>query len=107
MDERQYSEEAAREILKRAVDMQVREKDFTEAQLREMAQELGVSEAALAEAKKSWLTKREQREELQSLEEERREFNAHRRREFYNHLVAYVIVNTFLFLLNVVTSFGD
>ncbi len=102
--ETQYSEEAARQILKRAVDLQVQERDFTDAQLLEMAEELGISEAVLVRARQSWLDERETTEEQQATQAERRAFVAEQNAEFQTHLGVYVLVNTFLFFLNAVTS---
>lgn len=104
--ERQYSEEAARDILKRAVDMQVQERDFTETQLREMAEELGISETVLARAQQSWLAERETTEVRSATIAEQRAFEAEQRSDLQTHIGVFVLVNTFLFLLNLLTGPG-
>jgi hypothetical protein len=100
MEQERYSEEAAREILKRAVELQGRETDFSRDQLISMADELGISRDSLVVAEQNWLREHEQDAELQA-------FEAQRRQGFRSHLAIYALVNGFLFLLNLVTSPGQ
>jgi hypothetical protein len=90
-----YEEEDVQEILTRALRVQESEEGGREA-LIAAAAELGVSEESLVKAEKEWF---QQKAELA----ERREFEALRKRDFFGHLAAYGIVNTALFLMNLVT----
>ncbi|MGH2542074.1 MAG: 2TM domain-containing protein [Ardenticatenaceae bacterium] len=101
-----YSEETAREILKRAVDLQVQERDFTREHLQEMAEELGIPPDALARAEASWLAEHEVDEEQRTLEADRLAFEAYRTQGFRTHFAIYTCVITFLFLINLITR-GD
>lgn len=105
--DKRYSEEDAREILKRASSLQTQTSDFTESQLQEMAEELGISEAALVQAKQSWLAEQEKSVEQRVFEEDRAAYDRHRRREFMSHLTVFIIVNTFLFLINLFSTGFD
>jgi hypothetical protein len=82
-------------ILGRALAQQ-HHHEFSEAQLMEMAQELGIDPATLDRAKRAWFTEHQETEL-------RRSFDQKQRREFKSHLVTYVIVNTFLVGLNIAT----
>ncbi len=68
--------------------------EFSEAQLLEMAQELGIDPEALEQAKLDWFDDRQAAELRQS-------FDQKQRQEFKSHLITYVIVNTFLVGLNI------
>ncbi len=92
-----YSEEAARQILKQAVDLQVNETEFSHDQLMAMADELGLSKESVLAAEQKWLAGREGIEERQA-------FERHRRQAFRTHLAVYVMVNLFLFLINLMTG---
>jgi hypothetical protein len=100
MEQERYSEEAAREILKRAVELQGRETDFSREQLISMADELGIPRDSLVAAEQKWLREHEEDAELQA-------FEAHRRQAFRSHLAIYTLVNSFLFILNLITSPGQ
>ncbi len=99
-----YSEEAAREILKQAMELQTKEKDFTRSQLEEMAQELGIAPTALAEAEQFWLANRETVEEQKTLAAEKEAFERDRQLGFKVHFTIYLLVNLFLMVLNLTTS---
>ncbi len=58
-----YSEEEAREILKRAVTLEGQQTGFTREQLEELAEELDISRDALERAEQAW--RAEQEEPLQ------------------------------------------
>ncbi len=107
MSEERYSEEAAREILKRAVDLQGLDRDFSRQQLLEMADELGISPDALAKAEQGWMAEQGTLEERRAEEAERRTFERERRRGYYSHLATYLIINTFLFFINLISSPGE
>ncbi|MBA3531152.1 MAG: 2TM domain-containing protein [Ardenticatenales bacterium] len=91
-----YSEEEARQILDRAMGLQVQGREFSREHLEQMARDLGISTDQLQNAEQNWLAERETSTDRQA-------FIAQRRREFRTHLVTYVIVNVFLFVLNIVT----
>jgi hypothetical protein len=101
-----YSEETAKEILKRAIDLQGdhSEADFSREQLLDMARDLGISEASLAKAEQNWLAEQTVSEEERMTVEERAAFERHRTQEFRTHLATYLIVNTFLFIIYLVTG---
>ncbi|HZH99050.1 MAG TPA: 2TM domain-containing protein [Fimbriimonadaceae bacterium] len=91
-----YEEEDVQEILSRALRVQSSAEDGDRQALIAAAAELGVSEEALAQAEKEWF---QQKAELS----ERREFDALRKRDFLGHVTIYAIVNTALFLINLIT----
>lgn len=91
-----FRKEDVQQILQRAMAHQ-QEGEFSEQQLKEMASELGISPSALQTAQQEW---QQQREQLK----QRQVFDTHRRRKFKAHLIPYIAVNTFLILLNLVTS---
>jgi hypothetical protein len=70
--------------------------EFSEGQLAEMAQELGITPETLDQAKLDWVTERRDIEL-------RRSFDQKQRQEFRGHLITYVIVNIFLIGLNIAT----
>lgn len=67
--------------------------------LQATANELGIPPQALAEAEKEYLSNKR-------VERERREFDEERRREFWTHLTAYIIVNLALVGINIATGSG-
>lgn len=91
-----YTSDDVQQILQRAL---ARKQDgqFSQDQLVEMASELGISPDVLQQAELEWQSKRDQ-------EHERKSFNAFRRRAFKAHLIPYLAVNTFLILINLVTT---
>ena|SRR5579872_2403794 len=107
MMNRQYNEEEANEILRRSISRQAEQGDFasetaeprrmttgiSSEQLIKMAAELGVTPEAVQAAEQEWRL-------THAREQERREFIAHRKQEWTEHLVTYAIVNAFLLLLN-------
>jgi hypothetical protein len=82
-------------ILERALARQ-HQNEFSEAQLLEMAQEMGIAPETLDQAKLDWVDERQDAELRQS-------FDQKQRQEFKSHLITYAIVNTFLVGLNIVT----
>jgi len=57
------------------------------------ANELGLSPEQVQEAERQYLVERQEKAEL-------KEFTVRQRREFFSHLSAYLVVNTFLVILN-------
>jgi hypothetical protein len=91
-----FQKEDVQQILQRAMAHQ-QEGEFSEQQLQEMASELGISHKALQVAQQEW---QQEREALK----QRQVFDTYRKRKFLAHLIPYLAVNTFLILLNLVTS---
>jgi hypothetical protein len=91
-----YSSEDVQQILQRALARR-QQGDFSQAQLAEMAAELGVSPQELQQAQQEWLAQRDEVHQYRTA-------LTRRRRGFKAHLIPYIAVNTFLVLLNLVTS---
>ena len=91
-----YRSEDVQQILQRAMAHK-QEGEFSREQLLEMASELGISPDILQAAEQEWLAQREGVRERQA-------FNTYQRRAFRAHLIPYLAVNTFLILLNLLTS---
>lgn len=70
--------------------------EFSEAQLAEMSQELGIDSAVLDQAKLDWSINRQDADLRQS-------FDQKQRQEFQSQLITYIIVNLFLVGLNIAT----
>lgn len=100
---KQYSEEAAREILRRAMEEETTEKDFSHEQLQAMADELGISSESLARAEQTWLAEERSVPER----EDQVAFLRHRQRAFKSHVAMFAIINSFLCLLNLATGFDS
>jgi hypothetical protein len=96
---RSYSQEDIQQILNLAIAQQAHAGEFSHEQLLEIATELGISAAGLQVAEQEWLN---QQGELQK----RQAFNAHRWHNLQKRFSKYLIVNTFLVLLNLVTGFS-
>jgi hypothetical protein len=95
MSQRFYSEEEAESILLAA--SAAPQDGISRDSLLKTAAELGISLEALEEAERAVQTKRQE-------QDVRQEFERHVRREFFDHLVAYMVVNTFLVLMDLWTS---
>ncbi len=94
-----YSSDDVQKILQLAMSRK-QEEFFSDEQLSEMATELGISPELLKSAEQEWLTQAKERKEQQT----RREI---KRRGFRAHLISFVAVNTFLVLLNLITTPRD
>lgn len=95
MAERFYDEEEAEAILRLAAGRA--SGGMSWERLLSMAAELGIPPDAVEEAEKAIAVQR-QDHNLRS------EYDRHVRHEFASHLISYIIVNTFLVVLNLVTS---
>ncbi|MCC5629639.1 2TM domain-containing protein [Nostoc sphaeroides CHAB 2801] len=91
-----YDSEDVQKILQIALARK-QEGGFSREQLIEMASDLGISSDILEATENKWLAQEEE-------ERLRRTFNTFRRRAFKAHLVSFVAVNSFLILLNLITS---
>jgi hypothetical protein len=94
-----YSQEDVQQILQRAIARQPRLGEFTRSQLQEMAAELGISPQELDLAEQEWKA-------WQELNSQHREFQRYRRRQFYQLLGRYGIVNSFLLGLDRLSGGG-
>lgn len=90
---RLYPSEEAQAILQIAITRQAEGGELTRLQLLEIAAELGISEATLAEAEQTWQA---QRIELA----DRNAFAQFRRQRFQHHTIRFGVVNVFLIALN-------
>ena len=100
MRENEYTPEEVQAILKRAVELDDHRERFSRDELFAMARELGLSEEAVLAAEQDVRPTGKAAELAQA----RQEFIAERRQEFKQHLVAYVCVNAFLFVINLLTA---
>lgn len=91
-----YSSEDVQQILQRAI-AKSQDESFSQQQLQEMAVEAGVAPETLKAAEQEWLAQRETSRKQQ-------ESMLRRRRAFTAHLIPYLAVNTFLIVLNLVTT---
>ena len=90
---RSYHQEDIQQILHIAIARQAHEGEFSREQLLEIAAELNISPECLEVAEQEWLV---QQGELQK----RKAFNIYRRRKLHKRVGNYVIVNSFLLMLN-------
>jgi hypothetical protein len=122
MNPKRYSDEEAREILKRAVDFQQNDDfEYTRDQLLDMGREMGLSQDAIVKAEQAYLAKRGIESPVVPkstpspalttfefpVEADEFAFRRHRLQEFREHLYAYSIVMGFLFLINLFTGIDD
>ncbi|CAN5605929.1 hypothetical protein BH11ARM2_BH11ARM2_29940 [soil metagenome] len=97
MEQRFYDEEEAKEVLRRATEIQsLNSVRLSHEELVLAAGEMGISEETLARA------------EADRLEAKHRaDYDQEQRRGFYAHLVPYLAVNGFLLIINLLTSPHD
>lgn len=94
---RSYHQEDIQQILQIAIARQAYEGEFSREQLLEIAAELEISPECLQAAEREWLT---QQVEIQK----RQDFNTYRRGKLQKRVGNYVIVNSFVVLLNLVNA---
>ena len=94
-----YHQEDIQQILQIAIANQAYQGEFTRDQLLEIAAELEISPQCLQEAEQQWLAK-------QTDIQKRLDFNKFRQRRLQKRLGRYGITNSFLILLNLVSSGG-
>jgi hypothetical protein len=94
-----YNEEEAEQILRLAASRSA-PGGMSRERLLEVADELGITPEAVAEAERLHRGKATE-------EQEYRLFLKEQKSGFYGHLVSYLIVNAFLFAINVITSPGN
>jgi hypothetical protein len=88
-----YDDDEAEQILKLAAKRMGQRGSVPREQLLQSAAELGISAEELQEAEAEF-------ERTRNEQAERREFDTHIRRDFMGHFVAYLIVNSGLFLMD-------
>ncbi len=92
-----YHQEDIQQILQIAIAHQAYQGEFTRDQLLEIAAELEISPQSVQLAEQEWLA-------LQTDIQKRMDFNKFRRRRLQKRLGRYGITNSFLVLLNIVSS---
>ena len=93
-----YNSEEMQQILELAFKRK-QQGEYTRQQIIEIASELGVSSESLQAAEQEWL-----KNEVQVKKEQMS--NSQQRKEFKSHLFAFIVINSFLLLLNLVISPG-
>jgi hypothetical protein len=102
MNSKQYSDEEARSILKRAVDLQgFDEGQFSRDQLLAMGHDLGLSQEAIVKAEREHLVQQSLTIPADALEIA---FRLERTKTLNQHLAVFVMVMAILILLNFVTT---
>jgi 2TM domain len=91
-----YTSEDVQNILKLAM-ARSQEDSFSQQQLEEMATELGINADVLKYAQQEWVVQNK-------ISHQRQEILKRRKRGFMAHLIPYIAVNTFLIILNLVTT---
>jgi hypothetical protein len=89
-----YKQQEVQEILELAIARHAHRDDLSRQQLFEIAEELGISAREVELAEQEW---------LQGEVRERIEFNRYRRISFKQHVIKYLIVNSFIVLIDLVT----
>ncbi len=92
-----YHQEDIQQILNLAIARQSNDGEFTRTQLVEIADELGISAETLIAAEQEWLLRKD---EIQK----RGEFNLYRHKQLKKSIGKYVIVNSFLIILNLLSA---
>jgi hypothetical protein len=92
-----YHQEDIQQILNLAIARQSNDGEFTRTQLVEIADELGISAETLIAAEQEWLLRKD---EIQK----RDEFNLYRHKQLKKGIGKYVIVNSFLIILNLLSA---
>ncbi|NKB17363.1 MAG: 2TM domain-containing protein [Pseudanabaena sp. CRU_2_10] len=92
-----YTEEQVQQILHKAIARKSQGQDLSRNQVREIASELGISDADFALAEQDWLN--------QSLQDrERVTYDIYRKKKFRDHALKYTLINAFLIGINLLTS---
>jgi hypothetical protein len=93
-----YQQEDIQQILNLAIARQAKDGgEFSRDQLVEIAEELGISTETLLEAEQEWLIQQEQRQKHHA-------FNLYRHSQLKKRAGKYLIVNSFLVGLNLLTA---
>jgi hypothetical protein len=93
---RSYHQEDIQQILNLAIAHQANGGEFSREQLVEIAAELGISTESLQQAEQEWLVQQNQRQK-------HREFNIYLRNQLKKRFGKFLIVNSFLIGLNLLS----
>lgn len=94
-----YASEEAQQILQIAITKQTESGELSRGQLLEIAGELGISDDMLLAAEQEWLSRKGEMQEQAT-------FDQYRRQRFQHHLIRYLVVNSFLFLIDLLIGNG-
>jgi hypothetical protein len=94
---RTYDREEIQQILHLAIARQAQDKEFSYDQIVEIAAELEISPEAIQLAETEWLSQTSERQKRQN-------FNIYRRKKLQKHFGNYVIVNSFLLVINFLSA---
>lgn len=100
ISQRFYDDEEAEEILRLASSMSPAGGTINRDRLMATAAELGISAEAVELAEKQLAGQKNEKAH-------RAEFDARQRKDFNSHLVSYLIVNVFLFFINVASGLKE
>lgn len=100
MDKKQFTNEEMQAILQKAINRKSRSGEISYSDLSETAKELGIDEQELELAIKEHY-------EGGGIESARLEWMRIRKKKFYDHVLSYVIINSFLTALNIMTGGGN
>jgi polyhydroxyalkanoate synthesis regulator phasin len=92
-----YSQEEVQEILYLAIARQVDKGEITREQLLEIADELAIESQDLEAAEKEWKASK-------IINIKRYEFDLYRREELKNKTTRYLIINGFIFTINLISA---
>jgi hypothetical protein len=92
-----YSQEDVQHILNIAIAKKTDPGDLTRSQLWEIASELEIDRESLVSAELDWLNNK-------FLDQKREEFNRFRRDQLRHKAVRYLIINSFLIVLNLISA---
>ena len=92
-----YPQEDVQQILQLAIARQAESEELSHEQLVEIASELGISSDNLEAAEQAWQIQRKEQEERQA-------FRKYQHRKWQQHLIQYLLVNSGLILLDILTA---
>jgi hypothetical protein len=92
-----YTQEEVQQILHLAIIRKTDQGELSREQLWEIAAELAIEPQDVLAAEQQWLSEK-------NLDRKRQEFNRYRRGQFQQKAVRYLIVNSFLVILNLITN---
>jgi hypothetical protein len=106
-DQRRYNDEEVGEILRRAIERQLKRQSVagtTKLELIEAAKEVGVSASDLEAAAVELEAERSGRTELETLASYTKKRQRRRRKSFLMHFSVYALVSAFFVALNILTT---
>lgn len=92
-----YSQEEIQQILQLAIARQTDREELSREQLWEIAAELEITTESIQAAEQDWLNRK-------FVDQKRLSFDKYRREQFKQKVVRYLIANSFLVLLNLITA---